>query len=67
MGQAGSVIQMTPEEWRRCRSDEVYDPEFCQWMAEKGIAFDSGHIEVEVDGERMTMQTRKDDFGTQVL
>lgn len=54
------------EEWKQyCGgAADLYGEEQQKWMAEKGIQFDSGIVEVEVDGKKMKMQTSKADFGT---
>jgi len=56
------------EEWKKyCGGAADLDSEEQKkWMEEKGIQFDSGEVEVEIDGKKMKMVTSKEDFGTWV-
>ena len=60
--------KISMEEWKEhCGGGVNLDSEEQkQWMAEKGIKFDGGVIEIELDGEKRKMQTSKEDFGTWV-
>ena len=61
------VPKFSMEEWKKyCSgpSSALDSEEQQRWMEEKGIKFDSGDIEVEIDGKKMKMVTAKEDFGT---
>lgn len=59
------IINITREEWRRyCDEAEIDNPDLKKWMEEKGIKFDSGEIWIEIDGEKLLMNTSREDFGT---
>jgi len=36
-------------------------------MAKLGINYDSGDIELEVEGKKLKITTKKDDFGTELM
>lgn len=56
------------EEWKQyCGGAADLDgEEQKKWMEEKGIKFDSGIVDVVIDGKKMKMVTAKEDFGTWV-
>lgn len=58
--------RFTREEWKQfCGGYAKLDSEEQrEWMERKGIKFDSGHIQVRIDGERVKMVTDRNDFGT---
>ncbi len=58
------IAQITSEEVSKYLNMPVDNAELQAWMQEKGIDFDKGVIEIEVDGEKAEMQTDKEDFGT---
>jgi len=58
------TISISKEEWSNYCNKDVDVPTLHQWMKEKGIEFDSGDIEVILDGKLEKMRTSKDDFGT---
>lgn len=57
-------IAFTKEEWTKYANLPENDPRLGGWMAEKGISYDSGFVEVEMDGQKKKMNTNKEDFGT---
>ena len=61
------VIKLTEEELKVFYDGNVANPELLALMKEKGISFDSGDIEIEVDGKTQKITTRKEDFGTRLL
>ena len=67
--QLNQPIQLTKEEYLRLADTfepEMDSPEFLVFLKEKGIEYDSGDIDIEVDGKRQKITTRKDDFGTRI-
>jgi len=62
------VVQMTrAEQVKFCRDwdvDKLDDPELKNWMQEKGLEFDQGIVDIEIDGKAERMQTAKTDWGT---
>lgn len=56
--------QFTGTEFDSFRNAKLDDPKFLETMQEKGIEFDTGPVEVFVDGESKKMVTDKSDFGT---
>lgn len=61
---AERVIDVSGEDFMRYINMDLDDPELTKWMNENGIEFDSGLVEVNVDGERKMMDTSRADFGT---
>ncbi|MCD4705046.1 hypothetical protein K8R66_03130 [bacterium] len=59
------IIKVTKDEFEIITLTSL-DPKQLNLLKEKGIEIDSGEIILEVDGEKMTITTRKDDFGTVV-
>lgn len=57
-------IQLSQEQYDILANRHADDPELLNLMKEKGISFDSGAIEIEIDGKGEIMTTAKDDFGT---
>lgn len=64
-GPENKPIVMSRGERQRYTNLPVDDPELAKWMAEKGITFNSGFVEVELDGRRIKLNTRTEDFGTE--
>jgi len=62
-----NLIKITEEEFETLRRGKEDDPDLKKLMEEKGISFDSGDIEIEVEGKKMRMTTKKEDFGTAIL
>ena len=59
------IPSFTTDEWKNyCSNTTISDEDLQKWMAEKGIKYDSGMIEIELDGKKEKMVTSKDDFGT---
>jgi len=58
------LIKLTEAEISEATESGVESPKLHDWMAEKGIEFDKGQIEVEIDGQKKKLQTDKNDFGT---
>ena len=58
------IPKFTKEEWQNYCNRDVEDSELHEWMKEKGIEFDNGMIDVEIDGKKERMLTDKHDFGT---
>jgi len=64
------IPKFTKEEWKKYFSsgrDIENDAELHNWMKEKGIKFDKGIIDVEIDGKKERMVTDKHDLGTCLL
>ena len=60
-------IALTSEEYEALgRPHNQEDPNVHRLMAEKGIAFDTGDIVVDIDGEKKMVTTNKDDFFTRL-
>ncbi len=62
--QEKSIIQLTAEEYGKYSSMSTDNPELLDWMQEKGISFDQGMIDVEIDGKKTQINSNKSDFGT---
>ena len=64
------IPKFSMEEWKKysggASSVELDSDEQRKWMEENGIKFDSGIVEVEIDGNLTKIVTKKDDFGTWV-
>jgi len=65
------IVPLTREEFDQIKNTfESSSPEDKQKTAEimesKGIEYDSGSIDVEVDGEKFKINTDKNDFGTRL-
>ncbi len=62
------AIQMSRQEYEKfCRDwdvDKLDDPELKEWMQEKGLEFNQGMVDIEIDGKAERMQTAKTDWGT---
>lgn len=58
------IPELTHEEWVKHCNRSVDNPELIQWMEQKGINFDSGDIEVLIDGKKEMIATDKNNFGT---
>ncbi len=58
------IPSFTSEEWEQYCNSPIEDDRLQKWMIEKGINYDSGMIEIELDGEKREMNTSRDDFGT---
>lgn len=61
-----SLPQFSREEFDLFRNANVDDPQLLAMMEARGIQFNSGDLEIMVDGEPLTVTTKKDDFGTVV-
>lgn len=63
-----SKISLSIDEWKKYSggvdSFALDSEEHEKWRLEKGIEFDSGFINVEIDGVVQRMSTSRDDFGT---
>ena len=57
-------IRISKEEWETYCNLQVNDPELIRWMSEKGLTFDSGPADVELNGQMGKMETSRADFGT---
>jgi hypothetical protein len=65
-GRKDNKVTLTAEELEILRRDPV-SPESLKLMQEKGIHPDSGDIEIEVEGEKKKITTKKEDFGVRIL
>ena len=54
--------KITTEEWMKFSGGDKDDEEFRKWMEAKGIEFENGIAEIELDGD--VIKTSEDDFGT---
>ena len=57
-------VSLTREQMNKLTQGETDDPELISLMQEKGIDFDNGFIDVDIDGEKRQMNSSKEDFGT---
>ncbi len=60
-------IQITEEELKKYSHLALTspdEPELLKWMGEKGIKFDSGNVDVQINGQTEKMVTSREDFGT---
>lgn len=64
-GPEKDVPSLTREQFNRFKVCSPDDWELMEWMLDNGIEFDSGIIEVTVDGKRKRISTSKNDFGTE--
>jgi len=55
---------LAPEEIKIFLRQSENNPELLELMRKKGIEFDTGDIEIEVNGERLWLDTTRGDFGT---
>jgi hypothetical protein len=58
------IFFSSEEEFRKIANIDLENPEDVKLVEEKGIPFDSGMIEVDIEGKRRKMNTSKEDFGT---
>jgi len=57
-----NIPKITAEEWIKHSGGDINDEEFKTFLEEKGIEFNNGIAEIELDGK--VIQTKEDDFGT---
>lgn len=59
-----NMIKLSNEEYEILSRRSPDDPDLLKLMKEKGISFDNGIIEIDINGKKEIMSTTKDDFGT---
>lgn len=57
-----TIPKITTEEWIKFSGRNKDDEEFREWMEARGIEFNDGLAELELDGD--VIKTSEDDFGT---
>jgi hypothetical protein len=62
-----TVPRLTAAQYEKFTSCEPDDPELLKWMEDNGVKFNSGIIDVEIDGKPAKIHTVKTDFGTKVF
>lgn len=58
------MIKMTKDQFYVLHSGKTDDPEVIKLMDTLGLEMNSGLAEIEIDGEKKTMNTSENDFGT---
>ncbi len=56
--------EFTEADFTKFANMDINDPELLKLMAERNISFDSGDIDVVIEGKVEKMVTSKNDFGT---